>query len=657
MYLAMSGILREVMQSLNNASGPSERTIAASVLWYASEFPRRPAVVFGTETINYMDLWLRACEIARALKTGREAGLDRVAIHLPIGVDRIAAILGCQILGVSYVPVEPNLPESRIREMLAQVDPSVLLSSSAVYSAILKDVSSGSAVMVEEIGVGAAGAGSSDRDVALSPNSSGYVIFTSGSTGKPKAVDMGGAALQNLVNWQIELSSLSGNGATAQFAPISFDVSFQEIFSTLCSGGRIVILTNEQRIDPDLLSDEIQRAQVERLFLPFIALQQLASNCVERKQFPDSLREIHTAGEQLVVSSALREFFSKLPECRLFNQYGPSETHVVTCHELDSNPAEWPRLPPIGRVLPNVELFILDEDARPVRSREVGELYVGGICLAQGYFQDKERTEERFVTIDINGTPTRLYRTGDFATSDESGCFFFCGRRDHQIKIDGYRVELGEIESVIADHPDVAEVAMVFERDANGMGRLIACLTSKDQAPTDCLETVVRAHVRKMLPSYMAPDRVQIMSAMPKTASGKVDRKSIAEKLFAEKVKTAAPPVEKAASATTSGSTKSGDLCGAITSHWRELLDHPSLADSDNVFDFGARSIMVPELQRRLRRQFGINISAILVFRHPSPRGLADYLSRNSAKGDASNTTLAGLATRRMSSKGRASPR
>ncbi|TIU60406.1 MAG: amino acid adenylation domain-containing protein, partial [Mesorhizobium sp.] len=128
------------------------------MLWYASEFPRRPAVVFGTETINYMDLWLRACEIARALKTGREAGLDRVAIHLPIGVDRIAAILGCQILGVSYVPVEPNLPESRIREMLAQVDPSVLLSSSAVYSAILKDVSSGSAVMVEEIGVGAAGA-------------------------------------------------------------------------------------------------------------------------------------------------------------------------------------------------------------------------------------------------------------------------------------------------------------------------------------------------------------------------------------------------------------------------------------------------------------------------------------------------------------------
>lgn len=645
------------MQSLKKAAGPSDRTIAASVLWYASEFPRRPAVIFGTEAINYRDLWLRACEIARALKTGREAGLDRVALHFPIGIDRIAAILGCQILGVSYVPVEPNLPERRIREMLAQADPSVLLSSSAVYSAIIEDVSSCSAVMVEEVGVGAADGGSLNRDLALPPTSGGYVIFTSGSTGKPKAVDMGGAALQNLVDWQIELSTLSDNAATAQFAPISFDVSFQEIFSTLCSGGRIVILTNEQRIDPDLLSDEIQRAGVERLFLPFIALQQLASNCVERNLFPDSLREVHTAGEQLVVSSALREFFSKLPECRLFNQYGPSETHVVTCHELDSNPAEWPRLPPIGRALPNVELFILGEDARPVRSREVGELYVGGVCLAQGYFQDKERTEERFVTIDINGTPTRLYRTGDFATSDESGCFFFCGRRDHQVKIDGYRVELGEIESVIADHPDVAEVAVVFERDANGTGRLIACLTSKDGAPTDCLETVVRAHVREMLPGYMAPDRVQIIGAMPKTASGKVDRKSIAEKLCAEKVKTSAPPVEKPASATTSGSAKESDLCGAITSHWRELLDNPSLADSDNVFDFGARSIMIPELQRRLRRQFGINMSAILVFRHPSPRGLADFLSRRSAKGDALNTTLAGLANRRVSTKRRASPR
>ncbi|WHO77368.1 amino acid adenylation domain-containing protein [Rhizobium sp. BT03] len=607
--------------------------------------------------INYMDLWRRAREIACALKTGRKGGLDRVAIHLPIGVDRIAAILGCQILGVPYVPVEPNLPESRIREMLAQVKPSVLLSSSAVYSASLEDVSSGSPVLVEKVRVRAADGGPSNGDVALPPKSSGYVIFTSGSTGKPKAVDMRGAALQNLVDWQIELSTLSDNAATAQFAPISFDVSFQEIFSTLCCGGRIVILTNEQRIDPDLLSDEIQRARVERLFLPFVALQQLASSCVERNVFPHCLREIHTAGEQLVVSSALREFFDKLPQCRLFNQYGPSETHVVSCHELDGNPTEWPRLPPIGRALPNVELLILDEDARPVRSREVGELYIGGVCLAQGYFQDNERTEERFVTIDVNGTSTRLYRTGDFATSDESGCFFFCGRRDDQIKIDGHRVELGEIESVIADHPDVAEVAMVFKRDANGPGRLIACLTSKDWAPTAGLETAIRAHVRKMLPGYMTPDRVQIIGAMPKTASGKVDRKSIAEKLCAEKVKTSTPPVDKAASANTSGLAKGGDLCGAITSHWQELLDHPSLADSDNVFDFGARSIMIPELQRRLRRQFGINMSAIMVFRHPSPRELADFLSGKSAKGDASNTTLADLATRRMSTKRRASRR
>ena len=241
---------------------------------------------------------------------------------------------------------------------------------------------------------------------------------------------MGQAALLNLLSWQNQHSRAGVGTRTLQFAPLSFDVSFQEILATLSTGGTLVLISEELRLDMDALLTLLAEQRVNRLFLPFVALQALAEAAVSAQRFPTDLREIMTAGEQLKMTPQLVQFFTALPDCTLANQYGPTECHVVSELLLVGPPASWPALPTIGQPIANTQIYILDEQQRLLPAGEIGELCIGGAGLADGYLGRPELTAEKFISWQAADNETiRLYRTGDVARYLPDGNIEFLGRR------------------------------------------------------------------------------------------------------------------------------------------------------------------------------------------------------------------------------------
>ena len=307
------------------------------------------------------------------------------------------------------------------------------------------------------------------------PSDPAYLIYTSGSTGKPKGVVLCHNVLSNLIIWQSQ--TLAHGHRTLQYTPISFDVSFQEIFATWCTRGTLVLVSQERRQDPWRLAELLAEERVQRLFLPFVGLQQLAEAIAAGARLPNHLTEVVTAGEQLRITPALKAMFERIEDCRLFNHYGPSESHVVTEYPLDRNPGNWESLPPIGRPIENARIYILDPWLQPLPAGIPGELCIGGPVLARGYHRRPALTAEKFVpdpylprstAAEAGGT---LYRTGDLAKHRQDGQVEFLGRIDHQVKVRGFRVEPGEVEASLSNHQHIAQAAVVVKQNDRGEHR------------------------------------------------------------------------------------------------------------------------------------------------------------------------------------------
>ena len=322
-----------------------------------------------------------------------------------------------------------------------------------------------------------------------------YVIYTSGSTGQPKGVAMTHRALVNLLHWQMRRSANAPR--TLQFTSLSFDVSFQEIFSTWCAGGTLVLMREEARRDAGELWQLLIRERIERLFLPFVALQYLAEASEHNEEYPATLREVITAGEQLKITRHIRSLFAKLNGCTLDNQYGPSETHVVSALMLDGDAAAWPELPTIGRPIANAQLYLLDERLQVVPVGVSGELYIGGEVVARGYLNRAEVSAEKFLPHQfmVDGS-SRLYRTGDQARYLADGNIEFLGRRDQLVKVRGYRIELGEVEAALRQQEQVREAVVISSAASSGENRLIAYVLTKNDAGVTT--TALRARAERV---------------------------------------------------------------------------------------------------------------------------------------------------------------
>ncbi|MCP4659155.1 MAG: AMP-binding protein, partial [bacterium] len=397
-----------------------------------------------------------------------------------------------------------------------------------------------------------------------------------------------------------------------QFAPLSFDIIFQETFTALCAGGTLVLLTEDDRRDPLLLVERIEQHRIERLYLPFVALQQLCEVAAERP--PQPLREVITAGEQLQVSRKVERFFTG-SGCTLENQYGPSEAHVVTYYPLPGEPARWPPLPPVGRGLGNFRIYILSSQLDPVPPGMPGEVCITGPGLARGYLKRPELTAAAFIPDPFNEEAgARLYRTGDLARFLADGNVEFMGRIDLQVKIRGFRIELGEIETVLGWHPEVREAVVVVREDA-GNRRLVAYVVRADEAAV--LDAValdageLRSFLGESLPDYMVPPVVVFLDALPWTPGGKIDRKALPAPepgalRAAEELAAPRDPIEE-----------------ILAGIWMQVLDLKELGVHDDFFALGGHSLLATQVVSRIRAELRVELPLRLLFEEPTVAGFA----------------------------------
>jgi amino acid adenylation domain-containing protein len=455
----------------------------------------------------------------------------------------------------------------------------------------------------------------------LSGDNLAYVIYTSGSTGKPKGAAMRHGALTNLIGWQLNASSLSVANRTLQYSSLSFDVSFQEIFSTLCAGGTLVLITEEIQRDSERLLEVLYERGVERLFMPFVALQQLAEASERSTAVPVSLREVITAGEQLQITRHVAALFTKLPACVLHNHYGPTETHVVTALRLEGTPAAWPALPAIGRPIANTQVHILDQRLRPAAIGVAGDLYVGGESLARGYLNRPEQTAEKFVPDAFSRERgARLYRTGDRARYLADGNIEFLGRADQQVKVRGYRIEPGEIEATLAAHERIRECAVMVREDAPGDKRLVAYLVmatgevAEETGPGGVSPHELRAFLKERLPEYMIPAAYVQLDELPLTASGKVDRRSLPAtgQMGLISVESYVAP-----------RTTTEEMVAGL---WSELLRVERVGIGDNFFELGGHSLLATQVVSRIRHVMGVELSLRSLFAAPTVEAVSELV-------------------------------
>ncbi|HLM23650.1 MAG TPA: amino acid adenylation domain-containing protein, partial [Pyrinomonadaceae bacterium] len=465
---------RQLLIECNDTSAEYDQCLCAHQLFEAQveRTPEAVAVTLENERLSYRELNTRANKLAHHLRGLGVVTGDVVSIFMERSLEMIVGIIGTLKAGAACLPLDPSNPSVRLAFMLRDAGGPVVLSQRRLAAHLPE--TRARVVCLDHDWDEIARNRDDDPKTFVTPENWIYVIYTSGSTGTPKAVCMPHRALVNLVGWHLIGPTISAR--TMQFASLNFDISFEEIFSTLAAGACLFLVRDSVRVDIPALGRFIDENRIERFHLPVLVLQKLAEEFFDKPQTLLNLRELMVGGEQLQITSDIVKLFARLKDCTLYNHYGPSETHVVTSFTLPPDSETWPVLPPLGRPIANTEMYLLDPHFHPVPVGVPGELYIGGACLAHGYLNRSELTAARFVPHPFSGEPgARLYKTGDLARYRKDGDIEFIGRNDFQVKIRGKRIELGEIEVTLTQHESVSDAVVTLHQDSSGAEkRLVA---------------------------------------------------------------------------------------------------------------------------------------------------------------------------------------
>lgn len=601
-------MLSPTMNSSSNYPNAKSDAPASIQQFFERRYSRTPdniAVRHNDQSITYDQLYTQSNQLSLLITT-KFPGDRIIAVSTTRSIEMIIGVMAVLMSGKAYLPLDPVYPAERLKQIIddSGVKGCLCLNDE---KKLFEDLSLG-IILPDQPGNVKAPAIQNNYSLA-------YILYTSGSTGKPKGVCMGQTPLVNLLKWQ-EKNSVAGVGTnTLQFAPLSFDVSFQEIFSTLTTNGTLILIEDDLRLDPFRLLHFIKESSVNRIFLPFVALQQLAEVADANAIFPPDLTEVMTAGEQLKITPQVVQFFSRIKDCVLFNQYGPTEAHVVTQLVLKDDPSTWPALPSIGTAIDNTEMLILDEDMKMLSNGETGELVIGGICLAEGYLNRPDLTAEKFIDwIHPEKGKTRIYRTGDLARYMADGNIEFLGRRDDQVKIRGHRVELGEVEVALNKFEGIQQAVVVAREDIPGQKRLVAYLLASG---TEADTPGIRKKLQQVLPDYMMPSAFVWVEKFPKTSSGKIDRKALP-----------LPEVKRPELATAFKSPSSPKE-KQIASLWCNLLLLDRIGVNDNFFELGGNSLLAVKTVVKLRQEYNYELPVTKLYQFPTVKGIADYLDRS----------------------------
>ncbi|WP_345144635.1 amino acid adenylation domain-containing protein, partial [Dactylosporangium darangshiense] len=554
--------------------------------------PAAVAVRCGDAALTYWELWQRSERLAlqlRALGVGPESV---VGLCLDRGVEFVVSVLAVWRAGAAYLPLDPGYPVERLAFMAADGGASLVLGERPAAAGL---AAAGVAVTwLEELPLDGVGA------VALPAVMGGeaaYVIYTSGSTGVPKGVVVGHRGLVNLVTQLAPEFGMAPGRVVLQFASFGFDAAVLDLAVTLSGGGTLVIAAGAQRSEPARLAGLIRAERVGVASVVPSLLSQLD---------PEQVPGVDTwvvGAERL--SAGLAGMWAG--RSRLVNTYGPTEATVMSTAGLTVSDGSG-AAPPIGSVLGNVRVQVLDRCLRPVPVGVPGELFIGGVGLARGYAGRAELTAERFVADPFSGDGGRLYRSGDVVRWRGDGRLEFVGRADAQVKVRGFRVEPGEVEAVLREHPSVADAVVVADRDQD---RLIGYLVPADAAAGVASVEELRGHLRGRLPEFMVPAAFVELASLPLNANGKVDR--------------AALPTPDAARLALAGAfvAPAGPVQEVLAEIWAGLLGVERVGAQDDFFALGGHSLLATQVVSRVRAVFDVEVPVAALFDAPTVAGLA----------------------------------
>ncbi|MEV4447645.1 amino acid adenylation domain-containing protein, partial [Streptomyces mirabilis] len=600
------------------AVGDGESTLPELFAAQVARTPHAVAVVDGDVRLTYAELDARADRLARCL-AGRGVGPESlVAVALERGVDVLVALLGVVKAGGAYVPVDLRYPAERIGYVLG--DSGALCAVTSARAGERLDAVegwSGDVVVLEEaLAVAGDGGGDAWIGAGLRPGHPAYVIYTSGSTGWPKGVMVPHRSVVSMLEAAADRFGGFGPGDVwSWFHSMAFDFSVWELWGALLHGGRVVVVPFEVSRSPEEFAELVEREGVTVLSQTPSAFYQLLEAEEHRPGWGRRLRQVVLGGESLDPGRLSGWWERNAADgARLVNMYGITETTVhSTYHELDAGGGAWGSV--VGRGLPGLGVYLLDEYLAPVPVGAVGEIYVSGAQVARGYAGRPGLTSERFVACPF-GPGERMYRSGDLARWTADGRLVFEGRADQQAKIRGFRIEPGEVEAVLLAHPEVAQAAVVVREDDPGDLRLVAYAVpagDRSAAADAGLPALLRGFAAERLPEYMVPSAVVVLDALPLTINGKLDRRALPVPDYA-----AAPSVGGRGPAT----PREEVLCMLFA----QVLGVERVEVDEDFFALGGHSLLATRLVSRIRAVLGVELEIRALFEAPTVAGLAERL-------------------------------
>ncbi len=599
--------ITKLLEQWNNHSTPSATsTVPELFIAQCAATPDAVAVVHGTRRLRYRELGERVAQLAYALRAADDRPEAMVAVGVPRSAEMVVCVLAAMTAGAAFVPVDPTWPAHRREQVLADAG------ATAAFVATGDESQWGVTCLTVDLDDWAHGAQPVEPpDVAVAPAQLAYVIFTSGSTGKPKGAMIRHEAIAERLVWQRDhILLFGGDDATLFKAPLSFDISVNEILLPLISGGRVVVAEPDGEKDPEYLLDLIRDEHVTFVYLVSSMLDTLLElDRLTGTGALASLRHVWCGGE--VLTPGLFARFRSQLSTTLYHGYGPAEATIGVSHVIYRDTAE--RIATsIGRPNPHTQLYVLDADMRPVPPGVGGELYAAGFLLGRGYVNAAGLTASRFVANPFSPAGSRMYRTGDLARWTEDGSLEFLGRADNQIKLRGRRIELEEIESQLGDHPGVRQVVVDVYRHGNA-DQLVGYVVTTDGVSNDqALHAELAEWSRTRLPDYMIPTLYVAMDRVPVTANGKTDRKAL-------------PAPDIAATGRRGGTPPRTPREEVLCQAFADALDLPEVGVADDFFALGGDSIVAIRVVSRVRAH-GYALRPRDMFTHRTVESLAPLL-------------------------------
>ena len=597
----------------------------------------------ATDSISYGDLFARVNKLANYLiKKGLHEN-SNIGIFTNRTIDVIVGILAILKIGATYVPIDPKYPRPRIDYMIDKSGLNFILTDELDLADLVenKEISLIDIQLKQYENCPSVFNSKIKYDIEKNL----YIVFTSGSTGKPKGVTISHKNMLNLIYFEKDVKKLlNGNNRILQFATMSFDVSYQEIYSALLSGSTLVLVDELTRIDSNKLTDYLLEKRIDTLFIPPAYLRLLTEDEKNVEKFKKYIKNIITAGEQLVITKGIEQLLNS--DIKLHNHYGPSETHVATTYEVNKNNIEVK--PPIGSPISNTNIYILDKYNKICPPFTVGQIAISGDCVGNGYFNNPDLTKEKFLkdiyltdntgfkkenlsrkanlvdSSNINNSAVSkkanltnntglVYLTGDLGFIDENYCVHYLGRQDFQVKINGFRIELEEIDKVFMQIKNIQNAVSIVVEE-NHKKHIVTYYTVSDRVS----ENVLYKQLKEKLPHYMMPSRIVKLDSFPLTINGKVDKKALPKvSLLNNSMEFIEPktPME----------IQLADI-------WKDIFSTKKISTNYNFFAIGGDSLLAIKLSAKILDSFKVDISVKDIFNTPVFSDLLNLICMNQSK-------------------------